>query len=136
MKPLKHSPYNKHAKSFFNTTRSKALGYMILLLIFGTFTYWVSKDLRPGREPTYLIVSPEADFKNNIDGIAGVKDADKEAEKAGLAGNMAQGSKGEIGLGVAEAPKGGMANEAPVVGNEANGVGKKMPAPKILQENE
>jgi hypothetical protein len=74
----------------------------------------------------------------NIDNIVNAvgSKADKESENIDLAGNLAEGSKGEKGIGVAEAPKGGIANEAPVVGtdedklvgtggNKAKNAGKK-----------
>lgn len=80
------------------------------------------------------------DSKNNanLDNIVNAvgSKADKESENIDLAGNLAQGSKGEKGIGVVEAPKGGIANEAPIVGtdedelvgtggNKAKNAGKK-----------
>lgn len=121
MKPsLNLSPYHKKAKSVFNTPRRKLVGYTILLILFGTFMYWISQDLKDTMgQKSYEIIQPDADFNSkNLDGIDKIKNADKESENVGLASNFAQGSKGDIGVGVAEAPKGGMANEAPLVGND------------------
>lgn len=81
--------------------------------------YWISQDLKESMEqPSYEIIQPDLEYNKNLDDIVGIGNADKESENIGLAGNLAQGSKGDIGVGVAEAPKGGMANEAPMVGNE------------------
>ncbi|CUM53444.1 uncharacterized protein AC631_00501 [Debaryomyces fabryi] len=120
MKPsLNFSPYHNKAKSFFASPRRKVVGYLILLILFGSCMYWLSQDLKGSMEqPSYEIVQPDLEYNKNLDDIVGIGNADKESENIGLAGNLAQGSKGDIGVGVAEAPKGGMANEAPVVGNE------------------
>lgn len=53
--------------------------------------------------------------------------ADKELDNPDLASNLASNSKGELGLGVNQAPKGGIANEAPIVGSDEDqiiGTGK------------
>ncbi|CAK7895193.1 hypothetical protein CAAN1_10S01948 [[Candida] anglica] len=124
MKPTamkKNSPYNKAPQSFFSTPRRKVLGYIVLIFLFGTCMYLISQDIKTQPDPVYTVVKPDASI--NLDKmVISAKDADKEADKVGLAGNLAQGSKGEIGMGVAEAPKGGIANEAPVVGNDKNDV--------------
>ncbi|EGW32093.1 uncharacterized protein SPAPADRAFT_61172 [Spathaspora passalidarum NRRL Y-27907] len=148
MKPSskkKHSPYSnlKEPVVYFTNSRRKLGGYLIMLLLFGTLMWWVSQDLRPTPEPEYEIVSSEANsakktpIKDNanvnmdklINDAVGSK-ADKEIENKDLAGNFAHGSHGEKGLGVAEAPKGGVANEGAVVGSDEDklvgtGKGKK-----------
>lgn len=136
MKPsLKFSPYNQKAKSFFTSPGRKVVGYTILLILFGTCMFWISQDLRQSMEqPSYEIVQQDLEYNKNLDDIVGIGNADKESENIGLAGNLAQGSKGDIGVGVAEAPKGGMANEAPVVGNE-NPDGVKKPKQGVTVED-
>ncbi|RLV95226.1 hypothetical protein JA1_001234 [Spathaspora sp. JA1] len=111
-----------------------------MLLLFGTLMWWVSQDMRPAPEPSYEIVTPDSHPVNKvpikdssninmdklINDAVGSK-ADKEFENKDLAGNLAQGSHGEKGLGVAEAPKGGVANEGAVVGSDEDklvGTGK------------
>ncbi|KAK6456827.1 uncharacterized protein RJT20DRAFT_34780 [Scheffersomyces xylosifermentans] len=152
MKPSskrKNSPYDnlKSPVAFFNSPPRKILGYLVLLLLFGTCMYWISQDLKPSRPPVYEVVKPEiiqasvnvpknAKVDNkNIERIVNVgSKADKESLNIDLADNLAQGSKGEKGVGVAEAPKGGIANEAPVVGSDEEkivGLGKK---PKAQQQ--
>lgn len=131
MKPNKKkhlSPYDKMPKTFFNTSTRKLIGYLIMLLLFGTVMYWVAEGMKPLPDPDYEIISPSK-FGNsepqinkpqeNFDNMVKIgKDADREGNNVDLAGNMAQGSKGDIGLGVDEAPKGGVANEGAVVGAE------------------
>ncbi|CAK9441745.1 uncharacterized protein LODBEIA_P56130 [Lodderomyces beijingensis] len=133
MKPSKrkHSPYDnlKEPVVFFNSPRRKLAGYVLMFLLFSALMWYVSQDLKERPPPEYELV-PETDHppveksKNdhyrNLDNIVknvGSK-ADKESENLDLAENLAAGSKGEKGLGVAEAPKGGMANEGPVVGSD------------------
>lgn len=133
MKPVlskKHSPYDKMPNTFFTTNKRKLLGYMMILFLFGSCMYLVSQELKPGPDPVYELVHSNSqqaakvpNDNTNIDHMVdSIKNADRETEKAGLAGNLAQGSKGDIGHGVVEAPKGGIANEAPVVGNDADSV--------------
>lgn len=97
----------------------------------------VGQDIRP-RGDTVYEVEPFQNIVNDADKIVGsTKNADKEAENPELAGNMAHGSKGDIGVGVAEAPKGGMANEAPIVGNDkdeiVDGAKKKKKIPPAIK---
>lgn len=92
--------------------------------------------MRPSPPPSYEIIKPEtikatvqvpADNLEKIANAVGSK-ADKEALNIDLAENLAAGSKGQKGIGVAEAPKGGIANEAAVVGSDEDkiiGTGKK-----------
>lgn len=110
MKPsVKFSPYYGKQISFFNNNNRKLIGYIILLLLFGTCMYWISQDMKPKPDPVYEIIP-----KNVLGGQGSLLNVDKEIENKDLAGNLAQGSKGEIGKGVDEAPKGGTANEAPL----------------------
>lgn len=123
------SPYDKMPRTFFTTPMRKLIGYLVMLSLFGTIMYWIAQDMRPTPDPDYEIVAPPL-FKDNrnaqgnkpqenFDNMVKIgKDADHESNNVDLADNMAQGSNGEIGLGVAEAPKGGVANEAAVVGAE------------------
>lgn len=143
MKPAtskKFSPYDKMPNMFFNSNRRKFVGYMLMLFLFGTCMFFISQDLKPSPDPVYEIINANeidnADFGNKgtkvrlaasledsdrIGNIANsIKNADQESENDGLAKNLAQGSKGDIGHGVAEAPKGGIANEAPMVGTNAD----------------
>ncbi|CAI5759759.1 unnamed protein product [Candida verbasci] len=148
MKPSKKksSPYSnmKEPIVFFNTPRRKLIGYLVMFCLFGTLMYWISQDLKDGPDPVYEIVKPESsenkqhnpdliniensqsNNKKMINSID-VSKVDKEGENIDLAGNLAQGSNGEKGLGVNEAPKGGIANEAPIVGSDEDkliGTGK------------
>lgn len=124
MKPVskKNSPYDKMANSFFNNNRRRLLGYIFLLLLCGTCVFLMSQELKPVPDPIYEVVDSndyQKPKQGNIDKMVdNLKNADKESENAGLANNMAQGSKGDVGVGVLEAPKGGIANEAPIVGND------------------
>lgn len=123
------SPYDKMPRTFFTTPMRKIIGYIMMLLLFGVIMYWVAQDMRPTPDPEYEVISPELLRNNpipqvnkpqeNFDNMVKIgKNADGEIDNVDLAGNMAQGSNGEIGLGVAEAPKGGIANEGGVVGAE------------------
>lgn len=153
MKPSKKkgsSPYDNLNGSInaFNTPRKKLVGYLVLLVLFGTCMFWVSQELRPVPDVKYEIAKEPASggekgtIANNKQEINGAKDpkdnlnnivnavgkADKESANVELADNLAQGSKGEKGKVVYEAPKGGIANEAPVVGSDEEkliGTGKK-----------
>lgn len=119
MKPTKKkSPYDKVPVTYFNTPRRKLVGYIVLLILFGTCIFMISQDMKPSLK-SYEIVPKKEATANNIDKMvgSGIK-ADKENENIGLAGNLAENSKGEVGFGVAEAPKGGIANESPMVGGD------------------
>ncbi|CAL1217365.1 unnamed protein product [Candida parapsilosis] len=162
MKPSskkKHSPYNnlKEPIVFFNTPRRKLIGYIFMFLIIGTLMWWVSQDLKDKPESEYEVVpadqytssssSSSSNKKHNLDNdnhnldnmVKGVgSKADTEKDNLDLAENLAAGSKGEKGLGVAEAPKGGIANEAPLVGNNEDDVvgnGNKAQQKQQQQQN-
>ncbi|KAG7663565.1 uncharacterized protein J8A68_002951 [[Candida] subhashii] len=155
MKPTKKkrsSPYDnlKQPIVFFTNSKRKLGGYIVMLLLFGTLMWWISQDLKAAPEPTYEIVKNEnikepnqkiIDTENiNLDRMVNNVDnkkADKEIENVDLAGNLAQDSKGKMGLGVVEAPKGGIANEAPVVGSDEDkliGTGKGNRSPNKNQQ--
>lgn len=139
MKPsskLKRSPYDKMTAltAFFNSSRRKFLGYVVMLFLFGSCIYWMAQDLKPTPEPKYEIDRPS---RNNhdidtkrianepaIDNIlnAANADADKESKNVQLAKDV----KSDKAI-VVEAPKGGVANEGAVVGSDEDkiiGTGK------------
>ncbi|KAL6451203.1 hypothetical protein SBY92_002542 [Candida maltosa Xu316] len=134
MKPnkKKSSPYSnlKEPIVFFNTPRRKLFGYITMFMLIGTLMWWISQDIKGRPDPEYELVKPEKggnkniqiEDKNNanLDKIVNAvgSKADKESLNLDLAENLAEGSKGQKGIGVVEAPKGGIANEAPVVGND------------------
>lgn len=132
---------------FFNNPKRKLFGYLIMFMLIGTLMWWVSQDIKMKPDPEYELAHLDSgssssssninlnnannnnknnkiniDSKNNanLDNIVNAvgSKADKESENIDLAGNLAQGPKGDKGIGVVEAPKGGIANEAPVVGND------------------
>lgn len=141
MKPhqtKKNSPYNKAPTQFFNTPRRKMMGYLVLVLLFGSLMWTISQDMKPKPDPVYEVErqEPQVGRTNDIGKNVAAENSrnlDKDSKNVNLAGNKAQGSKGEIGVGVAEAPKGGVANEAPMVGNDkdeiVDGAPKKIKAP-------
>lgn len=131
MKPTntkKNSPYNNTPRNFFSTPKRKLLGYIVMMILFGSLMYVISQDIRGSQTQVYEVVVPEKKLEPEGK-IAGSSpnDADKESENIELSINMAKGSKGDLGKGVAEAPKGGIANEAAVVGNDEEKIigGKK-----------
>lgn len=137
MKPAKrHSVYDKSPHAFFNTNRRKMIGYLVMLILFGTCMFFISQDMKPRPDPAYELVSAndanigedstmgranklgsakKANAKGDVDPMVDSLGADKGLEK-----NLALGAKGEAGEGMYEAPLGGVANEAPVVGNDAD----------------
>lgn len=132
----KHSPYDDLPKNFFNNSRRKLMGYLVVLLLFGTMMWWISQDLRVQPEPVYEVVhhddtAADALVQNGFDiGNVNIKDNMKEADNADLAAGLSAGSKGDKGYAVDEAPKGGIANEDLVVGSDedlivGNGKAKK-----------
>lgn len=163
MKPNKKKlPYSnlKEPIVFFNNPKRKLMGYLVMFMLIGTLMWWISQDIKIKPDAEYELARHETssssssnnnhqeknnnkiniDSKNNanLDNIVNAvgSKADKESENIDLAGNLAQGSKGEKGIGVVEAPKGGIANEAPIVGtdedelvgtggNKAKNAGKK-----------
>ncbi len=134
MKPSKKklSPYSnlKEPIVYFNNPKRKLVGYIIMFSLIGILMWWISQDFKGRPEVEYELVKNEKsgekntpmDLKNsaNLDKIVNAvgSKADKESENLDLAENLSEGSKGQKGIGVAEAPKGGIANEAPVVGND------------------
>ncbi|CAN3365717.1 hypothetical protein DICA3_F20120 [Diutina catenulata] len=135
MKPSKkkQSPYDKMPRNFFNSNKRKLAGYIVMLSLFSLVMWWVAEALRFEPDPIYEVVrheSPEAQSNLiNLDNV-NAKDNDKEGANADLAAGLAKGSKGDKGYAVDEAPMGGIANEAPVVGsNEDEIVGNGKPKP-------
>ncbi|KAI5956411.1 hypothetical protein KGF54_000886 [Candida jiufengensis] len=160
MKPSskkKHSsPYEnlKEPIIFFNSPKRKLMGYIFMFCIFGLLMYWVSQDLKEKSEVLYELVPSEeqSSSSNNLNNnnlnsnsnnkydkessnlnniVKGVdKNSNKDSENLDLAGNLALGSNGQKGVGIVEAPKGGIANEGHIVGNneeELIGSGKSKP---------
>lgn len=88
------------------------MGYLVVLFLFGSLMYTISQDLKPGADPVYEVVRPNSlKVQTGLEGAAkpnGVR-APPKAEKPV----------------VVEAPKGGIANEAAVVGNEDVAAKKK-----------
>lgn len=114
------------------------MGYLVLVLLFGSLMWTISQDMKPKPDPVYEVErqEPQVGRTNDIGKNVAAENSrnlDKDSKNVNLAGNKAQGSKGEIGVGVAEAPKGGVANEAPMVGNDkdeiVDGAPKKIKAP-------
>lgn len=122
MKGKKGSPYETMSHDFFRTPRRKLVGYLVMLTLFCTSVYWLGQSLRASPEFEFELEEKQELLSAN-DILEPNMGADLDVEKdesgnIGLAGNMAMGSKGDVGRGVQEAPKGGIANEAPVVGND------------------
>ncbi|GEQ70226.1 hypothetical protein JCM33374_g3902 [Metschnikowia sp. JCM 33374] len=125
MKPSKRgSVYDKMPRHAFLTNSRKLTGYIIMLFLFGLCVFLISQEFKVPADTSYEIVgsnSKSSSDKNSGDvgkfvdsAIAG----DLENDKTDLAQNRAQNSKGEYGHAVMEAPKGGMVNEAHIVGND------------------
>ena len=125
MKPhatKKLSPYDKAPKQFFTSPKRKLMGYLVLIILFGSCMWLVSQDVKDQRDPVYEVVkTPEVEVNGNINKMVNqALNADKEIENVDLAENKAEGPAGKKGFGVAEAPKGGIANEAKVVGVDSD----------------
>lgn len=122
MKPNKRgSAYEKMPRLVFLTNSRKLTGYIIMLVLFGLCMFMVAQEMRPHPDAEYELVPQTKVGKLNGDVgklVDLAKVDDKATEKADLAQNKAQNAKGEYGKAVLEAPKGGMVNEAPVVGND------------------
>lgn len=127
MKPIKNkkrSPYDNAPHNYFNSPRRKIVGYFIMLILFSCSCYWLGQSLRTQPETAYELEIDPVNKKlmanlDDVDKIAGkISDIDDEGNKVELAGNLAANSKGDVGLGLKEAPMGGIANEAPIVGND------------------
>lgn len=140
MKPSKSkklSPYDNLPNNFFKSPRRKIVGYFIMLFLFCLSVYSLGQSLRARPvldfelEDKQDILSKEDILEPNLGANIDVSGPEKdESGNIGLAGNMAAGSNGDVGLGVQEAPKGGIANEAPMVGNDEEAImkGKKKAA--------
>lgn len=107
-----------------------------MLFMFGLCIFMIAQELKASPDAEFEIVSPSS-MKNGDVGrlVDSSKGEDKAFEKADLAGNLAQNSKGEVGHAVMEAPKGGMVNEGPIVGTDEglviDGRAKKSPPAPI-----
>lgn len=100
MKPTntkKNSPYNNTPRNFFSTPKRKLLGYIVMMILFGSLMYVISQDIRGSQTQVYEVVVPEKKLEPEGK-IAGSSpnDADKESENIELSINMAKGSKGDL----------------------------------------
>lgn len=146
MKPRKASVYDSvSAKPFFTTPRRKVVGYVVLLSLIGTLMFYISQDLRSrpsGYDLADLADKAALDSKNSANADAGINHADssdssrnKNDHHRGGSLNGIPGSLDDEKLAekvnadlakinmdaknaVVEAPKGGIANEANVVGTD------------------
>lgn len=138
MKPNRRgSAYNNVNNLFFLTNSRKLTGYLVMLVLFGLCMFMVAQELKAKPEPTFEIMdSLEVKGGKNLGDVGNLVDSadkkDKNFEKPQVAVNKAQNSRGEYGHAVLEAPKGGLVNEGPVVGNDeglvVDGKTKKIPA--------
>lgn len=127
----KQLPYENLPVNFFTTAKRKIIGYILMFLLFGTMIYWISQDLRVQPEPVYEMVSESLRDSQLDIGNVDIQANMKEGDNADLAAGLLAGSKGDKGYAVDEAPMGGIANEAVVVGSDedlivGNGKPKKM----------
>ncbi|CAH6723830.1 hypothetical protein CLIB1444_21S00342 [[Candida] jaroonii] len=125
IRPKKGSPYQNFQSNWFNSPRRKALGYFFMLFLFSLSFYWLGQTLKSTPDTIYeledvdkKLMNSLQDVDNLVGKISNEKDKDEGVLDAKLAGNMMANSKGDIGIGINEAPKGGIANEAPIVGND------------------
>lgn len=136
------------AKPFFTTPRRKIIGYLVLLSLVGTLMYFVAQDLRFTNSEYDLaeLAHASTDTKNGGDSDAGINPVDSldshkaknDASRDAARGGMKNGIPGSLDdeklaekvnvdlaklnedamNAVVEAPKGGIANEANVVGTD------------------
>lgn len=129
MKPSKRgSAYEKMPRQIFLTNSRKLTGYIVMLFLFGLCVFFITQELKEPVGTEYELVAPEgagmgagSAGKNlgDVGKLVDLKTGEEQAnEKADLALNKVQNSKGEYGRAVLEAPKGGMVNEGPVVGTD------------------
>jgi hypothetical protein len=114
MRPIKkkYSPYNKMPQQFFTTSRRKLVGYLVMLTIFGMMVFMVGQEMKVKPDPVYEVMKLEKEREN-------------------MASNLAKAPGGKASLGLAEAPKGGIANEGVVVGSDEDGIlGRNKKNPK------
>lgn len=128
--------YDKQPRQFFMTNSRKLTGYIVLLALFSLCVFLIGQELRPSYPTLFEIVKNEPEKKSTNPGgtqkqgglslnngdvgklVDSSKGEDKAYEKAQLANNKAENSRGQLGNGVAEAPKGGMVNEGYIVGTD------------------
>lgn len=128
--------YDKKPRQFFMTNSRKLTGYIVMLALFSLCVYMIGQELRPSYPTLFEIVKNEPEKKSTNTGgtqkqgglslnngdvgklVDSSKGEDKAFEKVQLANNKAENSRGQLGNGVAEAPKGGMVNEGHVVGTD------------------
>lgn len=127
MKPHKRGVYENMARQNNLTNSRKLTGYLIMLILFGLCMFMVGQELKGLPNSGYEIVGKNvpknAPLAKNTDGdvknfVQSGKNKDKVAEKDALT-NGDKESLDEFDHVVSEAPKGGLVNEAPIVGNDA-----------------
>lgn len=121
MRPIrkKQSPYDKMPKQIFTTPSRKLVGYIIMLALIGMMIFTVSQELKSKPDPIYEVIN---------------LDAEKEGLSSNLASNLAEAPNGKVGVGLKEAPLGGIANEGVVVGAKEEQEPKRRPKSKGVDE--
>lgn len=153
MKPRKPSVYDTIlVKPFFSTPRRKVVGYLILLSLIGTMMYYISQDLRPKilsysledtlEKPTKAKPAMDIGTEKKI-----AEPQEKGATKHDIPGSIDDEGAAELAnadlakksmdpkVAVVEAPKGGIANEANVVGNNQD-LFKSSPKPAGIHQKD
>lgn len=127
MKPHKRGVYENMARLNNLTNSRKLTGYLIMLILFGLCMFMIGQELKALPNSGYEIVGKNvpknAPLAKNTDGdvknfVQSDKNKDKVTEKDALS-NGNKESLDEFDHVVSEAPKGGLVNEAPIVGNDA-----------------
>lgn len=132
-------PYSKTTFPYISHTKKKLLGYLVLLFLFGTFIHMMSQSMRPNPDLTIEIEGnninhgTEQREKENIELLRAPGNTQKDSENSDLANNLVRGSRGEIGYGMEQAPKGGIANEAPHASNPKKKIEKGSLLEKQIQ---
>lgn len=112
-------PYSKSKFPYLSHTKKKLLGYLVLLCLFGTFIHMTSQSMKPNPDVAIELEGNDVNQgaeqreKENVGMLRAPGNIQKDSENSNLANNLVYGSHGEIGYGMEQAPKGGIANEAP-----------------------
>lgn len=122
MKPHKRGMYESMVRASYHTNSRKLMGYVMLLFFFGLFTYMIGQELRAVPQAAYEIVPKSAlGTGGNYGDVKNFVDSSKNKEKFLENDALLKSSKASLLLFdnvVSEAPKGGLVNEAPMVGND------------------
>ncbi|RKP32909.1 hypothetical protein METBISCDRAFT_21170 [Metschnikowia bicuspidata] len=123
MKPHKRGMYESMVRASYFTNSRKLMGYVMLLFFFGLFTYMIGQELRAVPQAAYEIVPKSALGTGGKDGdVKNFVQSGKNKEEVPENDALLKSSKASLLLFdnvVSEAPKGGLVNEAPIVGNDA-----------------